>query len=69
MRTTFHKVPGEQPTYAVFRGTAAIGHVHKDDRTWTARVWMNGRRQGGFATRQAAASWIRQNRAQQVVQA
>jgi len=63
MRTTFHKVGGDVTTYEVDRGSTTIGTVRKDGAKWIARVWGNGRKRDGFPTRQAAASWIRDNRA------
>jgi hypothetical protein len=63
MRTTFHKVSGDVPTYEVDRGPTTIGTVRKKGGKWVARVWRSGLKREGFPTRQAAASWIRENRA------
>lgn len=63
MRTTFHKVSGDVPTYEVDRGPTTIGKVWKDGGKWVARVWGNERQREGFPDRRAAASWIRENRA------
>jgi hypothetical protein len=74
MRTTFHKVSGDVPTYEVDRGSESIGRVWKFEEgwsaagwsasvTWSARIYGTDNERHGFPTRQAAASWIRENRA------